>query len=127
MSGPYVTAVGGTIGANPETAISLSSGGFSNYFPRPRYQDDHVAAYIKNLNGAYEGLYKCGLCLLPFGEPSLKSISLSYYSAQGRGFPDVAARGDWYGVVVGNQGIRVNGTSASTPVRHSQDRYVSHT
>jgi tripeptidyl-peptidase-1 len=29
---PFVTAVGGTTGVNPEKAASLSSGGFSNYF-----------------------------------------------------------------------------------------------
>ena len=72
LLGPFVTAVGGTTGIKPETAINFTGGGFSNYFPRPSYQDKDVTAYIKNLNGAYDGLYKCGLCLLAFGEPSLK-------------------------------------------------------
>jgi len=73
FSGPFVTAVGGTTGIKPETAIDFTGGGFSNYFPRPRYQKKDVTAYIKNLNGTYDGLYKCGLCPLAFGEPSLKS------------------------------------------------------
>ena len=67
FSGPYVTAVGGTTGVNPETAVNFTSGGFSNYFPRPFYQDKAVTTYIENLNGTYDGLYKCGFCLLPFG------------------------------------------------------------
>ena len=71
-SGPFVTAVGGTTGIKPETAINFTGGGFSNYFPRPHYQNKDVTAYIKNLNGTHDGLYKCGLCLLAFGEPSLK-------------------------------------------------------
>ena len=59
--GLFVTAVGGTIGINPETAINLTGGGFSNYFARPSYQDQDVKTYIKNLNGAYDGLYKYSL------------------------------------------------------------------
>ena len=74
LPGPFVTAVGGTTGIKPETAIDFTGGGFSNYFPRPSYQDKDVTAYIRNLNGTYDGLYKCGLCLLAFGEPSLKDV-----------------------------------------------------
>jgi len=73
FSGPFVTAVGGTIDIKPETAINITGGGFSDYFLRPSYQDKDVTAYIKNLNGTYDGLYKWGLCPLAFGEPSLKS------------------------------------------------------
>ena len=74
LSGPFVTAVGGTTSIKPETAISLTGGGFSNYFSRPSYQDKDVTAYIKNLNGTYDGLYKCGFCLLAFDEPSQRSV-----------------------------------------------------
>jgi len=74
LSGPFVTAVGGTTGIRPETAIYLTGGGFSNYFPRPSYQDKVIPAYIKDLNGTYDGLYKCGLYLLVFGGPSLKNV-----------------------------------------------------
>jgi len=37
----YVTAVGATSGI-PERGIALSGGGFSNYFPRPKYQETVV-------------------------------------------------------------------------------------
>merc|ERR1712139_306634 len=51
-SSPYVTGVGGTEPAagfpNPgsESAIGLSSGGFSNYWPQPAWQKDAVAKYL---------------------------------------------------------------------------------
>lgn len=33
-------------------------GGFSNYFPRPSYQDAAVAAFFENFpNGTYAGLF----------------------------------------------------------------------
>lgn len=39
---PWITAVGGTQGVSPEVAWADSSGGFSNYFPRPDYQREAV-------------------------------------------------------------------------------------
>ncbi|KAF9643216.1 subtilisin-like protein [Thelephora ganbajun] len=90
---PFVTAVGGTTGIKPETAIFFTGGGFSNYFPRPPYQNDDVADYIDKLDGAYDGLY----------------------NAKGRGFPDVAARGDRFRVVISGKTYHVGGTSASSP------------
>lgn len=74
---PYVTAVGATYQFEPEVVafrpgyvtqngtyqpIYASGGGFSNYFPRPSYQDSVVQGYITGLNGTYNGLYnKCEL------------------------------------------------------------------
>ena len=58
-AGPYVTAVGGTTGVNPEVAASLSSGGFSNYFARPSYQSTAVSNFITSIGTKYSGLYKC--------------------------------------------------------------------
>ena len=118
FSGPYVTAVGGTTGVNPETAIFFSSGGFSNYFPRPSYQDKAVTTYIENLNGTYDGLYKCDFCLLSSSELSLNGVLSSYYSDRGRGFPDIAARGDRFGTVKDGKFYHFDGTSASSSVRH---------
>ena len=43
---PFVTAVGGTIGVSPETAVSFSGAGFSNYFARPSYEDKAVTAFL---------------------------------------------------------------------------------
>ena len=123
FSGPFVTAVGGTTGIKPETAISFSGGGFSNYFPRPSYQDKDITAYIKNLNGTYDGLYKCGLRIFALCEPSLNIVvDFRVYSATGRGYPDVAARGNNYRVVVGGKTYRIGGTSASAPVRDPRDK-----
>ncbi|KAL6079281.1 polynucleotide 3'-phosphatase [Balamuthia mandrillaris] len=47
-SSPWVTAVGGTqlSFSNNEEANSISGGGFSNYAPRPSWQDEAVKAYI---------------------------------------------------------------------------------
>ena len=61
-SSPWVTGVGGLSGGakrgDEETTAGLSGGGFSNYFGRPSYQDDAVAAYLKQ-----SGLPKSGMCV----------------------------------------------------------------
>lgn len=88
-----VTSVGGTVGI-PETAASLSAGGFSNIFPRPSYQSTAVPAYLSGLGSTDSGLY----------------------NASGRGFPDVAAYAVYYDVFIARELIAVNGTSAATPV-----------
>lgn len=67
---PYVTAVGGTKGVNPEVAVVFSAGGFSDKFARPAYQDQAVPAYLKTLGDRFSGLF----------------------NASGRGFPDVASQ-----------------------------------
>ena len=90
--GNSVTSVGATTGF-PEQAVSFSGGGFSNYWARPEYQDSAVIQYIKYLNGANEGLY----------------------NASGRGFPDVAAFGTQYAVLLVGEFLPVNGTSCSSP------------
>ncbi|CAG7984991.1 unnamed protein product [Penicillium olsonii] len=45
---PYVTAVGGTSDVSPEVAWNASSGGFSNYFVQPQYQQ---SALIPRVSG----------------------------------------------------------------------------
>ena len=67
---PFVTAVGGTHGTNPEKAVHFSGGGFSEMFPRPKYQDEVVHKYFDKLDNKWDGLY----------------------NQQGRGVPDVAAQ-----------------------------------
>ncbi|EHK98485.1 putative Tripeptidyl-peptidase sed2 [Glarea lozoyensis 74030] len=100
---PYVTSVGATY-HYPERAIAFSSGGFSDRFPRPSYQDAAVKEYLGILGDRWKGLY----------------------NPEGRGFPDIAAQGYNYSVVekvVGANGsytgafetILVGGTSASAP------------
>lgn len=72
---PYVTSVGGTVNI-PERAVPFSSGGFSDLFPRPSYQDDAVKGYLSILGSRWNGLY----------------------NSSGRGFPDISAQS--YGFAV---------------------------
>ncbi|KAI0064451.1 subtilisin-like protein [Artomyces pyxidatus] len=90
---PFVTTVGGTTGVNPETAASLSSGGFSNYFARPSYQTTVVPPFITSMGTLFKGLY----------------------NTSGRGFPDIAAQAENFQIVVGGVMEVVGGTSCSTP------------
>ncbi|KAI9727809.1 MAG: vesicle formation at the endoplasmic reticulum [Cirrosporium novae-zelandiae] len=92
---PYVTSVGGTYHVEPERAISFSSGGFSEYWSRPSWQNESVSAYLEILGDQWDGLYN----------PS------------GRGFPDVAAQAYNFSVVEddGTTVDRVGGTSCSSP------------
>ncbi|KAF3023299.1 vesicle formation at the endoplasmic reticulum [Penicillium rubens] len=91
---PFVTAVGGTYGTNPEKAVPFSGGGFSEVFSRPQYQDQAVKGYLGHLGNQWNGLY----------------------NATGRGYPDISAQAANF--IVRDQGdwISVGGTSASTPV-----------
>jgi tripeptidyl-peptidase-1 len=89
---PFVTSVGSTRYLN-ETATFFSSGGFSNYWKRPSYQDDAIKAYLHHV-----------------GEKNKP-----YFNRHGRGFPDVAAQG--FGFRVYDKGVlkSYQGTSASAP------------
>ncbi|KAF8919231.1 family S53 protease-like protein [Mucidula mucida] len=91
---PWQTAVGATGGINPEVAASLSSGGFSNYFPSPDYQKPAISKYLTALGSTNSGRYH----------------------ASGRAFPDVAAQGEK--VIIGYRGRYglVEGTSCSSPI-----------
>ncbi|EIW76473.1 subtilisin-like protein [Coniophora puteana RWD-64-598 SS2] len=95
---PYMTAVGATQGieevaANFTQFGGYTGGGFSNYFPRPSYQDAAVQPYLEYLGDQYEGLY----------------------NKSGRGFPDVAAQGVNYLIVNNTIVSNISGTSAATP------------
>lgn len=79
---------------SPETAVSFSGGGFSNYWTQPDYQSDAVAKYLDFLGDTYSGLY----------------------NASGRGFPDVAAQAYNYQIVNGGSTEGVAGTSCSSPL-----------
>jgi tripeptidyl-peptidase I len=90
---PYVTTVGGTTGVEPEQAATFSSGGFSDYFPRPSYQDAVVATYLQGIGDVFSGLY----------------------NVSGRGFPDVGTQSSRFRFVDQGQITSVSGTSASAP------------
>jgi len=93
---PYVTAVGGTQPTSlfpqpgSESAIGLSSGGFSNYWATPSWQKDATAAYIKT-----------------------NPASSDLYNATGRGFPDISAQATNFCVTPFGCGIA--GTSCASP------------
>ncbi|CAK4033798.1 Tripeptidyl-peptidase SED2 [Lecanosticta acicola] len=96
---PYVTAVGGTRGWNPEIvgfdarSTFVSGGGFSNYFPQPSYQRDAVNSYVDSLGAMYEGLY----------------------NRSGRAYPDISARSYHYITVWNGTARLIDGTSAASP------------
>eukprot|EP00475_Leptophrys_vorax_P027930 TRINITY_DN3_c0_g2_i1.p1 TRINITY_DN3_c0_g2~~TRINITY_DN3_c0_g2_i1.p1 ORF type:complete len:600 (+),score=183.10 TRINITY_DN3_c0_g2_i1:33-1832(+) len=118
---PYVTAVGATELSSPkfsltdkppvcssyacasggtEVAVSYdlsgfaSGGGFSSYFSQPSYQTKAVAGYLKS---------------------SVTLPPSSYYTATGRGYPDIAALGHNFLVYIDGSFEPVGGTSASSP------------
>jgi len=99
-SSPYVTAVGGTTGTRTwpqpggEAAAGLSSGGFSDYWPMPDYQQNAVAAYLK----------QSGLPDKKFG-----------YNASGRAYPDISAQATNFFVVAVVPEPGVAGTSCASP------------
>jgi tripeptidyl-peptidase I len=95
---PYITAVGGTkdypevVAFDPQNGFA-SGGGFSNYFPRPSYQDEVVPAYIASLNGKYDGLY----------------------NKSGRGYPDIAAQSFHFLTIWNGSIVPLDGTSCASP------------
>ncbi|KAK3317930.1 tripeptidyl-peptidase-like protein [Apodospora peruviana] len=96
---PYVTTVGATENVGPPlTAADFSSGGFSNYFPRPAWQDEVVSPFLANLAGTQD------------------AERLGLFNHSGRAMPDISAIGSGFQIQFGGTMIEVLGTSASTPV-----------
>ncbi|ODA83680.1 hypothetical protein RJ55_02195 [Drechmeria coniospora] len=92
---PWVTAVGAvTHGHDPPRGAHFSTGGFSQYFKRPAWQDDAVTGYVEELHGHLAGHYDAGM----------------------RAIPDISVVGTSFKVIVGGQTLAMDGTSASTPV-----------
>ncbi|KAI0202754.1 peptidase S8/S53 domain-containing protein [Astrocystis sublimbata] len=98
---PYITAVGGTESWAPEAAWVASSGGFSNYFELPWYQQDAVSEYLgKHI------------------EPKTKAYYEQYTNFSGRAFPDLSAHSlsPNYLFFNSNETGQTGGTSAAAPV-----------
>jgi len=95
-SSPYITAVGGTWQQKPEVAFEISSGGFSNYFARPQYQEKAVRAFFKTAHGTLPPKHR--------------------YNATGRGIPDIAAQSANFPIKVKGKDDAGYGTSAAAPV-----------
>lgn len=94
-----MTTVGATeasseLGFEEEVAASYSSGGFSNYFSTPQWQEEVVNQYI--------------------AQPDVQQVS-AYFNSSGRAFPDVSAYGTNYGIYWRGERSKVLGTSASAP------------
>lgn len=85
---PFVTSVGGTYRVQPERAVSFSGGGFSDYFPRPAYQDTAVTEYLGILGNRWQGLY----------------------NPAGRGIPDLAGQSNNYTIISSGKLLKVGGT-----------------
>jgi tripeptidyl-peptidase-1 len=98
---PYVTSVGATTGATghlgsfpKETSLNLSSGGFSDVFERPWWQESDVDGYLRFL-----------------GRKNTRR-----FNHRGRGFPDVSAYGSDIPIIINGGAIKFGGTSASAPI-----------
>ncbi|KAL2753756.1 hypothetical protein ACRALDRAFT_2126631 [Sodiomyces alcalophilus JCM 7366] len=100
---PYITAVGGTEGWDPEVAWEASSGGFSHYFLRPWYQANAVEKYL---------------------DEELDPATRAYYDGNGfvqfagRAYPDLSAHSSSprYAYIDKLAPGLTGGTSASCPV-----------
>ncbi|KAE9405295.1 family S53 protease [Gymnopus androsaceus JB14] len=102
---PWVTSVGSTnltmdgAGDLVEAAATFTSGGFSNYFSTPSYQNDAVERYLTDLGNTYSGLY----------------------NSSGRGYPDVSTNGVNFQIIMDSLPLvppiplSVDGTSCSSP------------
>ena len=90
---PFVTSVGATQHVEPEVAAAFSSGGFSDLFPRPAYQNAAVEGYLSQLGSRWGGLF----------------------NPNGRAFPDVSAQGVNFVVSEQGQWQTYQGTSCSAP------------
>lgn len=110
-----MTTVGGTTRVNPEVAVSFSGGGFSRYFAQPTYQSTAVKTFLTSLGTTFSGLYKYVNEHLRLPCPINDELPES--SATGRAYPDLAAQGNGFQVVIGGRVSSVGGTSASSPVR----------
>ncbi|TFY63839.1 hypothetical protein EVG20_g6158 [Dentipellis fragilis] len=88
------TSVGATVFSPPEEAAPYSSGGFSNVFARPSYQDATVSKFLTQLGDTYKGRY----------------------NASGCGFPDISAQGADMVSVYRGRVTGLGGTSYSAPI-----------
>ena len=87
--------------ANPQKSIGITTGGgFSNNYPIPDFQKDHIADYFQTVMGTDK-------------RPSQTKVP---YSSSGRGYPDVSLLAHRYLIIMAGTARYVDGTSASAPV-----------
>lgn len=85
-----------------------SSGGFSNYFTVPSYQESAVSTYFADHNPGYP-------CYVYDGESSL-GANEGLYNCHGRGYPDVSANGARYRAYNNGTDYHFYGTSLASPL-----------
>lgn len=98
-SSRYVTAVGGVKRSFSTGALvgdSISSGGFSNYWSMPPWQQSAVKRYLSTNSTQ----------LPPF----------SFFNISGRATPDVAAFSEDVDIVLSGKDIHIGGTSCACPM-----------
>lgn len=76
-------------------AMITGGGGFSNRFPRPKYQEAAVKEYLHHPHGRF---------------------NFSQFNRTGRGYPDISAVGENVPIFIGGQLVMVGGTSSSSPI-----------
>lgn len=121
---PYITSVGGSQLApngtvyDPEVVMLdalndsteknfSSSGGFSNYFPRPTYQDGHVQTYFHRAHLTYPYYSE-----LEVNVNTTKGL----YNRIGRAYPDVSANGAKFPAYLQGGLYHFYGASLSSPL-----------
>ena len=129
---PYVLSVGATTVVEPEYQSPgapaklievaaeefASGGGFSNVFDRPKWQEKHVRGYLARANMTDLGYVNAGPLASGAGFDTLRPPPGpgKVFNMEGRGYPDVAALGESYRVVLRAYPNRIHGTSVSTPI-----------
>ncbi|PHH86918.1 hypothetical protein CDD83_9577 [Cordyceps sp. RAO-2017] len=92
---PWVTAVGAVTNSDsPPHGALFSTGGFSQWFDRPHWQDRAVDGYVEALHGHMQ----------------------QFYDAKKRAIPDISCVGTHFTTIVGGDEVALDGTSASAPV-----------
>ncbi|KAK0113865.1 hypothetical protein ONS95_014107 [Cadophora gregata] len=120
---PYVTSVGATQLAphgsvhDPEVVMQddlggnvpdfSSAGGFSNYFPRPTYQDGHVQTYFHRAHLTYPYYSELNVNV---------NKTAGIYNRIGRAFPDVSANGARFPSYLNGKLRYYYGASLSAPL-----------
>jgi tripeptidyl-peptidase-1 len=120
---PYVTSVGGTMLYGNQTVLDKesvmnvdlggtatnfsSSGGFSNYFPQPAYQQKAVAEYFECADPGYPYYSEFEVDF---------NTTKGFYNRVGRGYPDVSANGAQYRAFTDGEDFHWYGSSLSSPL-----------
>ncbi len=118
-SSPYVLAVGSTqfkggkltgdevaqSSDNTPSGAITTGGGFSSLFTRLDHQDTVVTRYLQDPKSD-----------VPHAPHNSTSAPSKGFNINGRGYPDVAALGHNYPVIINGKSYNVDGTSAAAPV-----------